>query len=83
MARALVAREDALGAGLGRNTSPDDFAGPGTGESRIARVVQRAAGAASWVTPQQAGAAFPGARGAAAPTRATIEKLANATGTDA
>src|SRR3954447_24611219 len=35
--------------GLTRNANPGVFAGPGTDEPRIAGVVQRATGAASWV----------------------------------
>jgi hypothetical protein len=59
----LVARTAFPGAppGLGRNTGPGVFAGPGTDEPRIARVVQRATREASWVTVQLARTAFPGA----------------------
>src|SRR5215212_186992 len=49
--------------GLARNTCPRVVATTGTDEPGIARVVQRAAGEASWVTVQLAGAAPGGARG--------------------
>src|SRR5688572_11809129 len=67
---------------LGRNARPDCFAGPGAHEPRIARVEQRAAGAARGVAVQQADAAFPGARDAAARTRALVGELAHPAGAD-
>src|SRR3954463_1956331 len=73
------------------NARPDNVRGPGTDESRVARVVQGATGTAIGIAPQQTVAAFPRARGAAPSTRARgaaisarapAGKLTNSAGAD-